>query len=81
MTMRKCSGWLMAVAMWLIFCAAQVAFPQSAPRRAFLALSKSNHTLAIVDPATLHVVARVPLGPDPHEVIASSDGSIYGGGR
>jgi hypothetical protein len=76
----------MAVAMSLIFCAAQVAFPQSTPQRALLALSKSNHTLAIVDPATLHVVARVPVGPDPHEVIASSDGtrayvSIYGGGR
>jgi YVTN family beta-propeller protein len=42
--------------------------------------------LAIVDPSTLKVVARVPVGPDPHEVIASSDGtrayvSIYGGGR
>jgi YVTN family beta-propeller protein len=39
-----------------------------------------------VDPATLEVVARVPVGADPHEVVASSDGSrayvsIYGGGR
>ena len=43
-------------------------------------------TLAIVDPKTLQVIARAPVGPDPHEVIASSDGktayvSIYGGGR
>jgi len=50
-----------------------------------LALSKADHTLAIVDPATLKVIARVPVGTDPHEVIASSDGkiayvSIYGGG-
>jgi hypothetical protein len=49
-------------------------------------LSKGNHTLAIVDPKTLQVIARAPVGPDPHEVIASSDGktayiSIYGGGR
>jgi YVTN family beta-propeller protein len=38
-----------------------------------------------VDPVTLKVIARVPVGQDPHEVISSSDGrtayvSIYGGG-
>ena len=59
---------------------------QSTPSRSLLALSKRNHTLAIVDPNTLQVIAREPVGPDPHEVIASSDGrtayvSIYGGGR
>jgi YVTN family beta-propeller protein len=59
---------------------------QSAPNRSLLALSKRNHTLAIVDPKTLQVIARVPVGADPHEVTASSDGktayvSIYGGGR
>jgi len=56
------------------------------PVRSLLVLSKGGHTLAIVDPATLKVVARVPVGPDPHEVIASSDGRIAyvantGGGR
>ena len=50
-----------------------------------LALSKVNHTLAIVDPVTLNVIARIPVGEDPHEVIASTDGktayvTIYGGG-
>lgn len=59
---------------------------QSTPQRSLLALSKRNHTLAIVDPSTLQVVACAPIGPDPHEVIASTDGktayvSIYGGGR
>ena len=58
---------------------------QSTPRQSLLALSKTDHTLAIVDPATLKVIARIPVGNDPHEVIASSDGktayvSIYGGG-
>jgi YVTN family beta-propeller protein len=58
---------------------------QSQPQRTLLALSKTDHTLAVVDPATLKVVARIPVGEDPHEVIASSDGktayvSIYGGG-
>src|ERR1700678_1602072 len=63
-----------------------VANAQSTPQRSLLALSKQNHTLAIVDPIALTVIARAPIGPDPHEVIASSDGktayvSIYGGGR
>jgi DNA-binding beta-propeller fold protein YncE len=44
------------------------------PKRALLALSKENHMLSIVDPDTLKVIARMPVGPDPHEVIASSDG-------
>lgn len=50
-----------------------------------LALSKTNHTLAIVDAVALKVISRIPVGSDPHEVIASSDGktayvTIYGGG-
>ncbi len=58
---------------------------QPTPHAALLALSKTDHTLAIVDPVTLKVLARIPVGTDPHEVIASTDGktafvSIYGGG-
>ena len=58
---------------------------QSAPHRTLLALSKTDHMLAVVDPATLKVIARIPVGSDPHEVIASDDGktayvTIYGGG-
>jgi len=58
---------------------------QSASKGSLLALSKANHTLAIVDPVTLNVIARIPVGEDPHEVIASTDGktayvTIYGGG-
>jgi YVTN family beta-propeller protein len=44
------------------------------PSPALLVLSKSDLTLAIVDPSTLKIVARMPSGPDPHEVAASSDG-------
>ncbi len=63
-----------------------VAAAESTPSTALLILSKQDHTLAIVDPATLHVIARVPVGEDPHEVVASSDGrtayvSNYGFGR
>jgi YVTN family beta-propeller protein len=51
-----------------------------------LALSKGDHTLAIVNPITQKVVAKVPVGPDPHEVIASEDGKTAyvtntGGGK
>jgi len=40
-----------------------------------LALSKHDHTLAVVDPTTLKVIYKLPVGPDPHEVIASTDGT------
>jgi YVTN family beta-propeller protein len=55
------------------------------PKESLLALSKRDHTVAIVDPVTLKVIAKAPVGNDPHEVIASADGktayvSNYGGG-
>ncbi len=58
---------------------------QGTGARTLLALSKTDHVLAIIDPATLKVIARVPVGIDPHEVVASADGkiayvTIYGGG-
>jgi YVTN family beta-propeller protein len=58
---------------------------QATPRQSLLVLSKHDHTLSIVDPTTLNVVASAAVGQDPHEVIASADGktayvSIYGGG-
>lgn len=40
-----------------------------------LVLSKQEHTLSVVDPSSLRVVATVPVGEDPHEVIASDDGA------
>ena len=48
---------------------------QPTPNPALLVLSKQDHTLAIVDPTNFHVAARIPVGDDPHEVIASADGS------
>ena len=45
-----------------------------APSPALLVLEKNDKTMAIVDPGTLKVVARVPVGEDPHEVVASEDG-------
>jgi YVTN family beta-propeller protein len=59
---------------------------QSAQQTYLLALSKGDHTLAIVNSTTLKVIARVPVGPDPHEVVASYDGKTAyvtntGGGK
>jgi len=52
---------------------------------ALLVLSKGDLTLSMVDPSTLKVLGKVPSGPDPHEVIASTDGRVayianYNGG-
>ena len=54
------------------------------PKPALLVLEKDDNTLAIVDPASLKIVGRVPAGPDPHEVASSPDGKLayisnYGG--
>jgi len=64
-------------------CIASAAFAQ-APSSTLLVLAKSDHTVAIVDPATLQVLGRVAAGPDPHEIITSDDGKLafisnYGG--
>jgi YVTN family beta-propeller protein len=53
--------------------------------RELLVVEKGNaERLAIIDPVRLKVLAQIPAGADPHEVIASSDGtrayvSNYGG--
>jgi YVTN family beta-propeller protein len=70
---------------WLVAATfiATVAYAQT-PSSTLLVLAKSDNTVAIVDPATLQVLARVAAGPDPHEIIASDDGKLafisnYGG--
>src|SRR5271165_5464945 len=60
----------------LLFVALGSGFVHAAdtPANALLVLSKHDGTLAIIDPSSLQVIARIPVGKDPHEVIASSDG-------
>lgn len=68
-----------------ILCAGAAALQAaSTPASALLVLEKEQNTLVIVDPARLTIVARVPVGSDPHEVAVSDDGktayiSNYGG--
>jgi DNA-binding beta-propeller fold protein YncE len=58
----------------------------SKPDWILLALSKGAHTISLVDPTTLKVLSTAPVGEDPHEVVASTDGkrayvSNYGSGQ
>ena len=84
---RSCVTTLIASLVMLIAMGSTVtANAQAVTKRFLLALSKADHTLAMVNPVTLKVVARIPVGEDPHEVIASPDGKTayvtnYGGGR
>lgn len=78
--MKKTGGFILALLAVSLHLQAQSAKP-----RYLLTLSKNDHTLAMVDPTTLQVIAKVPVGPDPHEVIASADGKLafvsnYAGG-
>jgi YVTN family beta-propeller protein len=57
----------------LILLAAAHAAAQT-PAKALLALEKDTLNLDIIDPTSLKIVGRVPVGQDPHEVIASADG-------
>jgi DNA-binding beta-propeller fold protein YncE len=57
---------------------------QNTPSTVLLVLSKADRTVSVVDPATLKVLARMPSGPDPHEIVADADGKLayisnYGG--
>jgi DNA-binding beta-propeller fold protein YncE len=76
---------LIAPSLLLSLLISGVLWAQGSPSPALLVLAKRDRTLAIVDPSTLKVVARIAVGPDPHEVIADADGrfayaSNYGGG-
>jgi YVTN family beta-propeller protein len=82
MRLRSSIRWGLVVGFFLL-ATAGLAMAQT-PSPALLVLEKSDSSLAIVDPATLKIVARVPAGPDPHEIEASPDGkfayiSNYGG--
>jgi DNA-binding beta-propeller fold protein YncE len=77
MNWKKLLG-LLSMLMGSIPLAAQV-------QGALLVVTKQSHALAIVDGATLQVLAQVPIGEDPHEVVVGPDGrtayvSNYGEG-
>lgn len=63
-----------AVLMGTVLGTCGAAIAEETPAAALLVLAKRDKMLSIVDPVSLKVVARVPVGDDPHEVIASADG-------
>jgi DNA-binding beta-propeller fold protein YncE len=87
--MKKLNGHLFLILAATIFVIGSIhlneCHAQPVSRKLLLALSKTDHTLAIVDPVTLKIITRIPVGEDPHEMAASPDGKIayvanYGGG-
>jgi YVTN family beta-propeller protein len=64
----------LALACLLGSSAALPAAAQTSATGSLLVLSKRDHNLAVVDSAILVVKYKVPVGDDPHEVIASTDG-------
>ena len=62
-------GWLCVV-----LCAAAPAAETPSP--ALIVLNKSDQALAIVDPVSRKVVARIGVGEGPHEVAVSADGRL-----
>jgi YVTN family beta-propeller protein len=66
---------IVGAALCFCFCASSILYGQNTPSKSLLVLSKRDHTLAIVDGTSLRIVAKVPVGNDPHEVIASADGA------
>ncbi|MFZ0771674.1 MAG: YncE family protein [Candidatus Sulfotelmatobacter sp.] len=54
--------------------AGSVVHAADTPANALLILAKRDGMLLIVDPSSLQIIARIPVGNDPHEVIASTDG-------
>ncbi|SNS96640.1 40-residue YVTN family beta-propeller repeat-containing protein [Granulicella rosea] len=74
-------GLAFAAAVFLNF----AAVAQQPEHGALLVVTKQSHALAIVDADTLKVIAQVPIGEDPHEVVVGPDGrtayvSNYGEG-
>jgi YVTN family beta-propeller protein len=87
MTVKQLTLLLITAASGLSAAASLQAWARQQPRASgtLLVLSKGDLTMSAVDPATLKVLGKVPSGPDPHEIVASSDGRMayianYNGG-
>ncbi|MEZ5347100.1 MAG: cytochrome D1 domain-containing protein [Pyrinomonadaceae bacterium] len=59
-----------------LFACAQEVFKPAKSDSALLILNKNEATLVMVDGETLEIIAKIPTGDFPHEVITSPDGKI-----
>ena len=67
------SKWNLAAAAALSFLFAGLSLAQT-PSPALLVIEKDTQNVDIIDPASLQIVGRVPVGADPHEICVSGDG-------
>ena len=63
---------MLSVCLFLALAAASAYAQGGSPL--LLVLEKNDKSLAIVDARTSQIIARVPAGEDPHEIVASADG-------
>lgn len=70
-------GLLMAVVVGLVAICFELKGQAGVAEQSYLlVLNKAENTLAIIDPQDYKVIAKVPTGEGPHEVIASADGKL-----
>ncbi|HCA57300.1 MAG TPA: hypothetical protein DEP46_04860, partial [Blastocatellia bacterium] len=72
MRVKATTSGLLALVSIVIFSGMFEVFGQAKP--AIVVLNKNDNDLAIVDPASMKVTGRVPVGEGPHEVVISDDG-------
>ena len=65
---------IIAILACVLFVTATASSAADLPKPTLIVLVKGANELAVVDPATLKIVARVPTGEAPHEVALSADG-------
>ena len=68
--------WVVSLSLAAIVTGLGIADAQAQSPERLLVLLRDASALAIVDPASGTVLARVPTGRDPHEVTASADGRL-----
>ncbi|MCI0402986.1 MAG: YncE family protein [Acidobacteria bacterium] len=64
----------MKVRHWILAAMLATVAAVAASAEVVVVLNKSDHEAALVDPATLEVIAKLPTGKGPHEAATSPDG-------
>ena len=73
---RTSLWWVVSLSLSAVVSGLSIASAQAPSSGRLLVLLRDASALAIVDPASRTVLARVPTGRDPHEVTASADGRL-----
>ena len=73
---RTSLWWVVSLSLGAVVSWLSIASAQAPSSGRLLVLLRDASALAIVDPASRTVLARVPTGRDPHEVTASADGRL-----